>query len=441
MPLKSGFRHCALVASCLLLGGLSVPVHASPLGLSSLIDMTIKQHPAMGAADANIEAARAAVESANWQFYPTASMTVESAFADSDDTDYAGDEIVANLNLQQPIWNWGSLQAGVDIAETNLALETTRKRQQQWQLAQSVIDAYGTWLSAYWNMRAWEKGLDDHDALLEQVRKRVNQGVSAPIDLDLAEGRVASTQAEYLASKSTMKIAVQELQQLVNSEVLNGNLVKNVALPLVIEDIATNIASLHINPSVRAAEAEVSIAKHNLVQQQANVKPAIYLRAEHQINNFSNSAATPKTRVFVGMSGSTGAGLSMQSDMHGYEAAVRAKEAELKAVQTQVDQAVMTAQMQMESLSERITSMEKAMATTTSVSESYSRQFLAGRKNWQEVMNSAREKVQMQVQISDLKSAYVVATWRLGLLVKGLDWLIESETNKAVNDMQAEAAQ
>lgn len=43
------------------------------------------------------------------------------------------------------------------------------------------------------------------------------------------------------------------------------------------------------------------------------------------------------------------------------------------------------------------------------------RQYLSGRKSWQDLMNAAREQVQVQVQLADLVGAQLVASWRLAL--------------------------
>ena len=112
-------------------------------------------------------------------------------------------------------------------------MDYTRLREKQWQLAESVIESYGKWLSSYLRMRAWQKSLDDHEVLAEQVNKRVLQGVSAPIDLALAEGRVETTEAEYIASQDAVFMAVQELSQLVSEDIINVDLIDNISTPLV----------------------------------------------------------------------------------------------------------------------------------------------------------------------------------------------------------------
>ena len=124
-------------------------------------------------------------------------------------------------------------------------------------------------------------------------------------------------------------------------------------------------------------------------------------------------------RFFIGISGNSGAGLSLLSQNNGAAAMVLAKQAVLVAIQYTKRQKLAQLVSKIKSLHYRIDALASAMKITLAVSESYSRQFLAGRKTWQEVLNSAREQVQMEVQIVDLEAAVLVAQWRLALYTLG----------------------
>jgi adhesin transport system outer membrane protein len=51
---------------------------------------------------------------------------------------------------------------------------------------------------------------------------------------------------------------------------------------------------------------------------------------------------------------------------------------------------------------------------------SYYRQFLAERKTWLDVMNSARDLVGVEVQLANSEAATLVVPWRLLLFAQGL---------------------
>jgi adhesin transport system outer membrane protein len=64
-------------------------------------------------------------------------------------------------------------------------------------------------------------------------------------------------------------------------------------------------------------------------------------------------------------------------------------------------------------------SRRQALQTSADLADqvlaSWDRQYLAGRKTWQDLMNSAREQVQAQAQLADLDGSQLVASWRLAL--------------------------
>ena len=68
----------------------------------------------------------------------------------------------------------------------------------------------------------------------------------------------------------------------------------------------------------------------------------------------------------------------------------------------------------------RLQALRAALEASRQVSESYDRQFLAGRKSWLDVMNAARELAQAETQLADLQSTQVVVSWRLAILTRGV---------------------
>jgi adhesin transport system outer membrane protein len=68
----------------------------------------------------------------------------------------------------------------------------------------------------------------------------------------------------------------------------------------------------------------------------------------------------------------------------------------------------------------RSQALQQAAELAEQVLASSDRQYLTGRKTWQDLMNSAREQVQAQLQLVDLEVLQLVASWRLALLTSGL---------------------
>lgn len=391
--------------------------------LEQLVHQALKNHPKLAAQQAIIDAKEVGIETAEWQYYPTLSASYEAVSAAKSDVSYAGDTGVTTLRIEQPLWSGGRLAVGVDLATSKVALEQIQLQVVQINIAESVLDAYGKWVSGYRTMQAWERGLKLHKGLEEQVQNRVNHGVSAPIDLALAQGRVASTHAQYLAAKSESELALDEINQLTQFQYTPTELAKHLSAsqPTMVSLNSHEIwnRALLVDPQIAFAQNEIGLAKLELHEQEAAINPNVYFRAEQQVNSFSTAQVGSSMRFFIGISGNSGAGLSLLSQNNGAAAMVLAKQAVLVAIQYTKRQKLAQLVSKIKSLHYRIDALASAMKITLAVSESYSRQFLAGRKTWQEVLNSAREQVQMEVQIVDLEAAVLVAQWRLALYTLG----------------------
>ena len=61
--------------------------------------------------------------------------------------------------------------------------------------------------------------------------------------------------------------------------------------------------------------------------------------------------------------------------------------------------------------------------------ESSTRQFKAGRKSWQELLNSARELAQADAQWVDAYGQYLVAAWQMLLDTQGLRFLVGEQSD------------
>jgi adhesin transport system outer membrane protein len=61
----------------------------------------------------------------------------------------------------------------------------------------------------------------------------------------------------------------------------------------------------------------------------------------------------------------------------------------------------------------RITALEKSVTGSDLVLASYQRQFQAGRKTWQDLLNAARELAQNQYALVDAQAAMMGAMYRL----------------------------
>ena len=95
------------------------PLTSAGQVLERLMALALASHPSAQSQRAQLQSAQSGLDSARWQFYPTPSIAVEQAHTASTDPSYRGDNRVATLRLQQPLYTGGRLSAGMDKAKAS----------------------------------------------------------------------------------------------------------------------------------------------------------------------------------------------------------------------------------------------------------------------------------------------------------------------------------
>ena len=420
---KSPASPKCVVACAICLLGCVAPGAASAQVIESLVSKALQSHPSAVGQRALVASAEANLESANWQFFPTPSATVESASTSGSDPSYRGNPQVATFRLQQPLWTGGRLTAGIDKAKAGVSLNQASYQEVRQQLALKVLQAYSEWLSAHLKTQANEVSQATHLRLLEQVQRRIAEGVSAQSDLVLAQSRLDAITADVIASSAQRDIAISRLGQLVGQPVQAKALEAAIARPRALVQAPQTLIdqALAISPTVQKAKHQAQVQLAVVSERSADLQPEFYARLEHQYGNFSYSSAIPETRVFVGMTSRLGAGLSSASNVQAARTQYAAALAEIDVQSRLVTDQVTADQALAASADSRMASVQASLVSAKELSESYDRQFLAGRKSWLDVMNSARELAQTETLLADLVSTQVIVTWRLALTAGGIE--------------------
>lgn len=393
--------------------------------LERLISSALLGHPSIQAQQAQERSAKAGVDSATWQYYPTPSVAIENATGNA----YQGDSTVSTVRLQQPLWTGGRLTASVKKAEAGMSVSQSALEEVRQQLALRVVQSYGDWLLAHLKILAYEHSMATHVRLLDQVERRIEQGVSSDSDLILAVSRLQSVAADLSVGRAQKDIALARLGQLLGRRVDDAALSVALASPLPVIADPQNLLdlALAINPSLHKTQAQATVQETVIAERRADLSPEVYLRAERQYGNYSYPNAEPETRLFVGLSSRFGAGLSSLSNIEGARSQHQAALAEVDVQSRAVTEQILADHVLATSSDVRLEALRTSMEAAGRVSESYDRQFLAGRKTWLDVMNAARELTQARIQLADIQSAQIVATWRLAIYAHGLVAVVGNE--------------
>jgi len=155
----------------------------------------------------------------------------------------------------------------------------------------------------------------------------------------------------------------------------------------------------------------------------------VYARAEYQIGNAAAAGAPDAQRLFVGLQSKLGAGLSTMAGIEASQNKVAVAVAEVENAQRTLAEQVLADWSQLATIKARQAELEASLQASRETALAWDRQFLAGRKTWVEVMNSARELAQAETELADVMSSRVLLSWRVALYTQGLESLLPGKTN------------
>lgn len=395
---------------------------AQAADLNHLIVNTLSQHPDIAVQEANIDIAQTQETIALHQHYPTFSVSLENATATADsDINYSGAEVVTTFRIQQPLYTFGRLTAGYDKSKLEVSRASILLEETKLDLAQQVLSAWGDWYLASLRIVALQKSQLTHEELKNSVTRRAEKGASSPSEVRLSEARLAQIIAQLEATKLQQNAARVTLSQLVGYPLTNESAITQ-QLRFELSDEASLLQQGFDNSmQLMRSDIDMNIALQEIKERAASTKPEVYLRAEHQRGDFSATDIPFATRVFIGVQSNFGAGLSAGLAVSLAEQQTKTLAAEVFAIKRKLTEQVQLEITQIKSLNIRQNALELSLSANTDIAAAFNRQFLAGRRSWVEVMNTARELSQAELELADLKAAKVLSYWRLSFLVQGLD--------------------
>ncbi len=400
--------------------------------LAELIQQAINNNPQIRVQQANNRSADADVETARWQFYPTPSLSVERASSQGNDTIYANGAQVRYLRLQQPLYTWGRLTAGLSKAQTRKEASSAAIEESKQQIALRVVQTYIDWVTATLRREAFLEGLRDYQKFESLITRRINTGVSPSADLLSVQLRLVQTQGDILQSTDQQDSARIKLSQLLGQSIDNENLKLEVWVhgsTILAHPAQTWLnRAEQISPALTRLTAQANAARMELDERKSSMLPELYLRIEHQSGSpYTTNPPADQTRLFVGFTGNIGPGLSGLSALDSGKAKYEAALEEIDAGKRNLH----------EQLSSDLSSLTSSVSRYAALHTSYQfaqnlvtggeRQFLAGKKSWQDLMNTSRDLIQAKVQLVEMQALLTLLTWRIPLLSDNLHAVLQPQ--------------
>lgn len=411
-----------LLAACLFSWfGTSITAHAvvTDVQINSLISQAIQTHPLVGSARAEQQATTEGINAAKLNMLPTPSIS----------TGYDREnDIVSQISIRQPLWTGGKLTANVNQAIFDDKAAVERIYEQQNQVAKTTIEAWQSYITAVTKQRVYLENLKQLNDFEAMMKRRVDQGVSARIELELATNRILQEQNALQAAAEQQRIAAARLEQIVGQPLSQGSALSVPNIEVLVnqaksqaasfEQMAFNQASFY-NPTVVKEYFQIESAKQEVEAQQASRYPTIYAQYEHA---YYHKDKEDDGKLSLGLSYDPGAGFSNLALARASQARVNSLVQNQEASRRNVMEDIQVQYQQFASAKDREAALVAAVAGAQIVVNSYRRQFIAGRKSWLEVLNAVREHSDYQIQLVQTRADILGAFYKLQVEFGVMPW-------------------
>jgi len=429
-------RNRNLCAICLLsaaganaTGASAEAVALLPAELSTLVTAAIRNHPIAQSAQAKQRAALQDVAVAERGRWPTLTAITESTVGGAE----AASQVMT-LRVEQTLWDNGAGDARIAAVATAADIAALQVTLEQQDLAVKTINAWEAMLSAQRRLNAATTTAKVIEGFKAQMTRRVDSMASPAIDLALVEARLLQTQVERLAATNSLRVAIQNLARLTGLTRLHEHTwadAAKVAAPLSRAGITAfkmqlrnadweAITSNH--PLVQKAQLEYALANAQLKAKLADRWPQAYARVEQPLAN-NDLTGSNQASYLVGLRYVPGAGFSTQLEAAALAERLEAQSHDIEAATRTVTQLVFDDEQTFETNAIQAEAQGASLLGAQRVLASYERQFQAGRKTWQDLLNAAREVVQNEFNLGDAQSAMQGAMYRLQARLGAIDVL------------------
>lgn len=362
-----------------------------------VLQSALASHPTLQGKRSAQAAARAEQDGAEWQRYPA--LSVESAQANNGNSGL--------VRIEQPLWTGGRITAGINAAGRRLDAAGAALEEEKLNLTLRVIAAYTEATRQKARQEHATSGVAEHEKLLGMIRRRVGQEVSSLTDQRLAESRMYQAVNDHSVATQALNNSLAQLTQLAGKPVVEVSALgmSELAAPVGLHAVLSQ--ALLYSPVLRRLTYDEEAANADIAYKRSAYMPQLVLRLEKNMGPMNDS------RAMLVMLAQPGAGLSAMS---GVDAAIAKREAVQMARETaerDTRERVTLDWNEWTAARLRLENASQSRTMSAEVFESYTRQYVIGRKTWIDVLNAVREATQSQFALEDARAQAIAASLRL----------------------------
>lgn len=376
-----------------------------PDSLKEAVNLALTDSPLILASEAENAAARAELDYAKWQRYPSLTAELLTVTGGSNVADRDG--FAANVALEQPIWAGGALVGQIDEARFNTDASAANLDATRQNLTLDIVRLYFEILSFDRRLKLLESGLERLVEFKDSVRRRVAQQIAPQADLTLVLSRMAQLEADIQLANEFRRLSYARLIEIVGREVYIDQ-PNDVDFSLVPAEALALEEAQSCSPAIEESMSLYNAAVAAYDTSKSRLQPRLALQLSQ--NELTGARAALVLRA------QTGNGLSKLSNIRRALAETNRARAEMSQAKRQLRSLVAREYARFDANSLGLNTHLVAVEAATMLLDSYRRQFLSGRKTWLDVLNAFNESLSADLSYEESKLTMVSSATKILIL-------------------------
>lgn len=366
--------------------------------LFEAVEKATAGYPGIEASRAQVKAAQADVRGAKNLRLP--SLGVQGVALGT------GSGLGSQVVIDQPVLTFGKIGATIDRAKAARTVREAQVDEAVQNIALDTVDAYFNIARLAKRQAILQASLNDHNDLLATIDRRVAQEVSARSDLELARSRTAQVEQELSLTIAQREATVERLYQLVGDGSYSAGNVPTYDPAIHHPDPTAAIEqAISCSPRRLRLTAETQVARAETRQARRAILPQ--LSAQFSYNDIVGA------RAGLAITAQTSGGLSNLAAGDAAAARETSSQLDVNTAERELRQAIANDLVENAAARRRISSSTTASSSAELVTESFKRQFIAGRRTWLDVMNATREATTAELSTSDAEFSAMASAARI----------------------------
>jgi adhesin transport system outer membrane protein len=382
----------------------------SALSVDQALVLALETHPLIRSAEGQFRAAQSELNGARWSRFPTVSIGAQGS---SDDVQQD------TTTIDLPLWAGGRINAEIDLAKSRRDGTGFAVSDAQQTVMLETVSTFFEYFKSEKKLTIAIENVDEHQRLYEIIERRVEANTSPDVDAMLALARLQSAMSAEIQSKNRRNISESSLELLIDRPVGSVQVLRQPEKLVIGVDEAVSRA-ISVSPKIAMVEAEAAGFDASITAARSALYPQVSLGFQYE-ETHGVSDDRDKNQTFLSVQFQPGVGLSVASSVTAAKQRKQSALDTLEAEKRDLSRQIKSAWNEYASVSIQLEPSKKLVEATSSVVDSYLRQYAVGKKSWLDVLNAQREATQARNTLVDFEVLYLTSLYRLKILLNEIN--------------------